>query len=75
MLMDYPINFDTISMRWSILYFLRGHRSYFQNFDIFLSLKIVFILANSADPCEMRHHSVFYLRFAPFAKVPVYHTF
>ena len=31
------------------------------NFDIFQSLKIVFILANSADPNEMPHHAAFHL--------------
>ena len=41
------INIDRVSMD------LRIHRSEFLNFDIFLSLKIVFILSNSADPDEV----------------------
>ena len=32
---------------------LKGHRSKFLNFDIFLSLKIVLILANSVDHDEI----------------------
>ena len=45
--------------------------SYFLNFNIFLSLKIVFILANSADPDEMSQYATFHL-FLQFAKVSVY---
>ena len=40
---------------------LRGHRSKFLNFITFLSLKIVLILANSADPDEMRPYAAFHL--------------
>ena len=32
-----------------------GHRLLFQNKFVFLSLKIVFVLANSVDPDEMPH--------------------
>ena len=32
-----------------------GHRVLFQNKIVFLSLKIVFVLANSVDPDEMLH--------------------
>ena len=44
-LMDCPIHIDTISMNLSIY-----QRSKFINFNIFLSLNIIFILANGADP-------------------------
>ena len=50
--MDYPIHIDTISMELSILCFkvLMIRISIYNS--VFLSLKIVFILANSADPDE-----------------------
>ena len=35
---------------------------------VFHSLKINFVLANSADPDEVQHHP----GFSPFTKVPVY---
>ena len=58
-LMNFPILIDTISMGYPF-YILGGLRLKFQNFNVFLSLKIVFILANSADPlmkCPiMPHH-------------------
>ena len=41
----------------SITYFW-GHRMEFLNFDIFMSLKIVFIQANSADSGEMAFCSI-----------------
>ena len=47
--MDFPKHIDTIYMGKSIL----GHRSKFLNYDVFMSLKIVFILAYIADPDEM----------------------
>ena len=53
-LMDYPIHIDTISMGLFILCF-KGHRSTFLNYDAFMSLKFIFILANCADPDEMPH--------------------
>ena len=31
------------------------------NYNIFMSLKIVFVLANSTDPDEMPHFAAFYL--------------
>ena len=54
----YPIHFDTISMELSILYFKGLPMEVFiKCIDIyFLSLKIVFILANSAYPDEMPPH-------------------
>ena len=44
-LMEYPIHIDTIRKKLSILYF-KGCLSKFLYNDVFLSLKIVFILAN-----------------------------
>ena len=38
-----------------------GHRLLFQNKIVFLSLKIVFVLANSVDPDEMPHSKAFHL--------------
>ena len=37
-----------------------------------MSLKIIFILANSADLDEMRPNAAFHLGLHCFAKVPVY---
>ena len=58
--MDLPIHIATINMDLSILYF-KGSQVKFHNINIFLSLNIVFILANSADPDEMPHYAAFYL--------------
>ena len=35
--------------------------SFFLNYDVFLSLEIVLILPNSADPDEMQHNAAFHL--------------
>ena len=51
-LMDYPIHIDTISMELFILYF-DGFPVKLSINDVFLSLKIVFIIANSVDPDEI----------------------
>ena len=50
---------------------LRGHRSNFLSHAVFMSIKIVFTLANSADPDEMPPNVTFHLRSSLFAKVPV----
>ena len=39
------------------LYILRGNKLKFQKHIVFLSLKIYFVLVNSADPNEMQHFS------------------
>ena len=49
---DYPIHIDTISMELSILYF-KGLQVKISINDAFLSLRIVFILANRADHDEI----------------------
>ena len=59
--MDFPIYIDTISIKDCPLCTLRGHSQNFLNYDLFLSLKIVLILANSADPDEMQHYAAFHL--------------
>ena len=41
-----------INLGWSFV-LIRGHRLLFSNFIVFLSLNIVFVLANSADPDKM----------------------
>ena len=38
-----------------------GSKVYFLNYDVFLSLKVGLILANSADPDEMQHYPAFHL--------------
>ena len=39
----------------------KGSQVDFLKYDVFLSLKIVLILANSADPDEMQNASAFHL--------------
>ena len=58
--MDFPIHIDTISMGQPILHFKRSQVESL-NFEVFLSLKVVLILANSADPYEIQHYAVFHL--------------
>ena len=53
--MDYPILIDTLSMELSVLFFKR------LPVKISMSLKIVFFLANSADPDEMRSNAALHL--------------
>ena len=43
-----------------LLYILRGTGYYF-NKMVFLSLKIIFVLANSLDPDEMPHNAAIHL--------------
>ena len=62
--MDLSIHVDRIliSIEVSILYFKRLSVKISTKFyDIFLSHKIVFILANCADPDEMPHNAAFHL--------------
>ena len=59
-LMDYSINIDTISMALSLLYF-KGFQVKISIKDVFPTMKIVFILASSADPDEMQFYSAFHL--------------
>ena len=50
--MGFPIHVDTTST---------GSRLYCTDYDVFLSLDVVLILANSADPNEMQHYAAFHL--------------
>ena len=43
------------------LFISRGHRLKFSNNIVFLSLKIIFVLANSVDTDEMLLYTVFHL--------------
>ena len=45
---------------WSIVY-IEGSQVTIKKKIVFLSLKIGFVLANSADPDEMLHYAAFYL--------------
>ena len=58
--MDFPLHIDTIRMGLPIVYF-NGSKVKFLNYDVFLSLKVVLILANSADPNETQHYAAFHL--------------
>ena len=58
--MDILIDIDTISMKLPTVQF-KGHRQKFLNYDVVLSLNVVLILPNSADPDGMQHHAAFYL--------------
>ena len=46
--MDFPPHIDTLSMGLPILSF-KGSKVELRSYDIFLSLKVVLILANNAD--------------------------
>ena len=52
--MDFPIHIDAISIELPIVY-LKGSQV------VFLCLKAILILANSADPDEMQHYAAFHL--------------
>ena len=56
-LMDSSFWFNTIHLKGP-LYILRGHRLYVPIKIVFLSLKIVFVLAYSVDSDEMPHYAI-----------------
>ena len=58
--MDFSFWFDIINLEWSIKY-IKGPRLYFTSKIVFLSLKTVFVLANSVDPDEMLLYAAFHL--------------
>ena len=58
--MDYPIHIVTISMECPFC-ILRGCQSKFLENDVFLSLKNVLIITNTADTDEMLHYAAFHL--------------
>ena len=53
-------------------FILRDHRSKFLDYDITMSLKIVFTSANSAGPDEMPPWVAFHLGLHCLPKIPVY---
>ena len=57
--MGFPIHIYKLSMELPILYF-KGSHVVDSNHNVFLSLKVVFIIANSADFDEMQHHAAFH---------------
>ena len=51
-----------ISMGLPILYFKGSQVKASKDYDVFLTLKVVLIIANSADPDEMQqHYAAFHL--------------
>ena len=67
--MDFPVHIDTVSMGLPIMYFKRSQVE-FLIYDVFLSLKVVFILVNSSDPDEMQHYAAFHLGLHCLPKYP-----
>ena len=65
--MDFPIHIATTSMGLSIVYF-KGSK--FLNYDVSLSLEVVLILANSADPDEMQLYAAFIWVFTVCNSIP-----
>ena len=57
---EFSIKFVTVKSGWSILY-IEGSQVIIPKNIVFFSLKIDFILANSADPDEMPHYAAFHL--------------
>ena len=57
--MEFPIKFDTVKSGWSIVYIEGSQIIIFKTIIIF-SLKVEFVLANSADPDEMPHNAAFH---------------
>ena len=58
--MEYPIHIDAISMGCPFCILSSYWLKFLYN-DVFLSLKIDFIVANIADPDEMLHNAAFHL--------------
>ena len=59
-LIDSPIQSDTIGMGLSIIYF-KGSHVESPNYDVFISQKVVIPLPNGVDPHEMPHFAEFHL--------------
>ena len=57
--MEFSINFNIVKLGWSIIY-IEGSLVIISEKCIF-SLKIDFVLANSADSYEMQHYAAFHL--------------
>ena len=58
--MDCHTHIEKISTYLSIMYF-KDSQVQISKFNIFLSLKVAFILAYSTDPDEMAHYGAFHL--------------
>ena len=58
--MDFPVHIDTVGIRFPILYFKRLQVEVSELWHISF-LKVVLILANSADPDERQHNAAFHL--------------
>ena len=56
--LNYPEILQTLD---GPLYILRAHRLEFPDKIVFLTLKIIFVLAKSVDPDEMPHYAAFHL--------------
>ena len=67
--MEFSIRFDTVRSGWSIVY-IEGPQVIISKKIVFLSLKIDFILANSADRDEMPKYVAFYLGLHCLPKYP-----
>ena len=50
---------DQLEILFSV--YFKGTQVQISNYDVFISLKIVFTLTNSADPDEMPHFRTFHL--------------
>ena len=58
--MEFSIKLHTIKSEWSIEY-IAGSPVKISKQDVYLSLKIDFVLTNIADPDEMLHFAAFHL--------------
>ena len=70
--MDSSIKFDTVQSGWSIVP-IEGSQVILSKNFVFLSLKIDFGLANSADPDEMPQKCGISSGSSLFAKLPIFH--
>ena len=67
-LKDYSFWFDTINLGWSIAYKVGSKVINPKNKNVFLSMKMAFVLANSVDPDEMLQYAAFHLGLHCFSK-------
>ena len=68
--MEFSIKLHTIYSGWSIVYNEESQGNDFTKNILFLSLKMDFVLANSADPDEMPHCVAFHLGLHCLPKYP-----
>ena len=70
--MEFSIKLHTIKSGWSIVYIKGSQVIISKKYCFFLSLKIDFVLVNSADPDKMLHNVAFHLGLSPLiVSVPV----